>query len=241
VTARLEALEVLGDGTSLVAVGSDLTSGAIVIIDGRHAAALDAVARSPGSAGDAAMRAALEALPAEVPRGPVVAPRVAEFALSIEDRASLESQRDAARTRADEIRTGGFSLTQRRQDFAEFMRTCRTEAATTQHCTEAYVALRQAETQTVWEILAERAPQAILLLFLLATLGGLYRYNIRLAGFHHGRADALELFADSGGGTPETLTALAEALAADKVAFGKGNTPSDQAMEIARAVLSRNP
>ena len=84
-------------------------------------------------------------------------------------------------------------------------------------------------------------PPGILLLFLLATLGGLYRYNMRMAGFHHSRADALEAIVL--GMKPEDLATavkLSDAWAADKVEFGKGNTPSDQAVELAKVISNRS-
>ena len=90
-------------------------------------------------------------------------------------------------------------------------------------------------------------PPGILLLFLLATLGGLYRYNLRLAGFHSSRADLLELVilgqvnldgAAAGEGA-HPFPQLADALAADKVQFGKANMPSDQAVEMFKAFMAR--
>ena len=42
-----------------------------------------------------------------------------------------------------------------------------------------------------WARYADQIPGGILLLFLLATLGALYRYNILIAAFYHARADAL--------------------------------------------------
>jgi hypothetical protein len=42
-----------------------------------------------------------------------------------------------------------------------------------------------------------------------------------------------------GDGTPATFAALYKALAAYKVEFGRGSTPSDQAVEIAKAIVSR--
>ena len=71
-------------------------------------------------------------------------------------------------------------------------------------------------------------------------IGGLYRYNLRLAGFHNAWADTLELLSmNSGGFDAETLMQMSDALAADRVEFGRGNIPSDQAMQIVRSVLSR--
>ncbi len=147
-----------------------------------------------------------------------------------------------------------------RDDFAEFLADCRgghraasnsaedadEQAAPdpyseslTKACLEIWNARQAALAQTWWQSIAAQLPPGILLLFLLATLGGLYRYNLRLAGFHHSRADALELLAEAGAYDAETLTQVADALAADKVEFGKGNTPSDQAVEIARSIVAR--
>ncbi len=147
-----------------------------------------------------------------------------------------------------------------RDDFAEFLADCRgghraasnsaedadEQAAPnpyseslTKACLEGWNARQAALAQTWWQSIAAQLPPGILLLFLLATLGGLYSYNLRLAGFHHIRADALELLAEAGAYDAETLTQVADALAADKVEFGKGNTPSDQAVEIARSIVAR--
>jgi len=55
-------------------------------------------------------------------------------------------------------------------------------------------------------------------------VSGLYRYSVRKAGFHDGRADALEPLA---------------AGAADKVEFGAAQTPTDHAAEMATALINR--
>ena len=81
----------------------------------------------------------------------------------------------------------------------------------------------------------------------LAHLGGLYRYNQRLAGFHASRADLVELLhlrtgGDTGKITREQLeqiVMLSDALGADKVEFGAQKTPTDQAVELARAIANR--
>lgn len=112
-------------------------------------------------------------------------------------------------------------------------------------CLQAWQAEQDAERETWWTTLATSVPPGILLLFLLATLGGLYRYNLRLAGFHNGRADVLELMLmrpemfTPRDKEPMPLSQIADALAADKVEFGKGNTPTDQAVEMARALMAR--
>ncbi|MBB93088.1 MAG: hypothetical protein CML68_00565 [Rhodobacteraceae bacterium] len=131
--------------------------------------------------------------------------------------------------------------------FEDFMTICRgtvEEADVTQVCAAAYQAELEAESGNWWQTLAQQVPPGILILFLLATLGGLYRYNLRLAGFHASRADLLELALIDPemmrGKDGETLvTQLADALAADKVEFGKGNTPTDQAVAMAQAILNR--
>ncbi len=145
-----------------------------------------------------------------------------------------------------------LQLEQSRETFRAFMAVCRGAATPvkptadntadplTLACLEGWKAERASGLQSWWNTLADSVPPGILLLFLLATLGGLYRYNLRLAGFHHSRADALEMLAMGYSNTDlEQLVSLSDALAADKVEFGKGNTPSDQAVEIARAVMAR--
>ncbi|MEO1680062.1 MAG: hypothetical protein AAFU80_18100 [Pseudomonadota bacterium] len=111
--------------------------------------------------------------------------------------------------------------------------------AVTLACVQAWQTEQQAEAGAWWRTLAAQVPPGILLLFLLATLGGLYRYNLRFAGFHHSRADVLEMMREAGGMDAATLARLSDTLAADKVEFGRANTPSDQAVEIAKAMVSR--
>ena len=86
-------------------------------------------------------------------------------------------------------------------------------------------------------------------MFLLANLGGLYRYNLRLAGFHESRADALQLLAhgrdeiqlrDILAGTPGDAVNLATLfLAADKVEMGAIRAKLGEAeIELAKAMHS---
>lgn len=112
--------------------------------------------------------------------------------------------------------------------------------AVTLACAAAWQDKLASEAGNILLTLAQQVPPGILLLFLLATFGGLYRYNLRLAGFHHSRADALELLMIHGEGFDvKTLSTIADTLAADKVEFGKANTPADQAVEIAKAFMTR--
>ncbi len=148
----------------------------------------------------------------------------------------------AAREKLD---SGTFDAIEKQVAFEAFFESCTAiapSAGQTKSCTDAWTAQQLSEAQTWWQTLATSVPQGILLLFLLATLSGLYRYNLRIAGFHHSRADALELLATSPAATDiDTFVKLADTLAADKVSWGKGNTPADQAMEIIKALVSRKP
>ncbi|MEP6019847.1 MAG: hypothetical protein ABJ251_15320 [Paracoccaceae bacterium] len=127
-----------------------------------------------------------------------------------------------------------------RETFAAFLGVCRgadTSADVTKACLEGWQAQLDADRQNWWQTLAVQVPPGVLLLFLLATLGALYRYSLRIAGFYHSRADALELIQN--GMDPDeqaALTALATDLAADKVVFGKDRTPLEQAVEAIKAV-----
>ena len=98
-------------------------------------------------------------------------------------------------------------------------------AELTKTCMESWRAEQAQATSNWWQTLATQVPPGILLLFLLATLAALYRYNMRLAGFHHSRADALELVTEGiiQRGDAEALAKLALALASDTLAFGKVN------------------
>ncbi|MEM9320386.1 MAG: hypothetical protein AAGA70_15490, partial [Pseudomonadota bacterium] len=133
--------------------------------------------------------------------------------------------------------------------FATFMRACREghgEALDdpTAACLAAFSAEEAQSDTPWWEILARQVPPGVLLLFLLVTLGGLYRYNMRMSGFHHSRADLLELIAigrDPGAALSKQdwidIRETADALAADKVAFGAtkaGVGPGGVNFEIAR-------
>ncbi|KMW60603.1 hypothetical protein AIOL_000767 [Candidatus Rhodobacter oscarellae] len=149
-------------------------------------------------------------------------------------------------------------MQQRRQSFLDFMAACRggniapaqdgkgadTFAEdidnVTLACVQGWREGLEADEGTWWHTLAQQVPPGILLLFLLATLGVLYRYNLRLAGFHHGRADALELLAQRGAFHAETLETVAAALSADRVEMGRAaRAPADQAIDMARAIMAR--
>ena len=106
-----------------------------------------------------------------------------------------------------------LSGTRAQQDFASFMQTCRDTsthpvtgaeyASLTQSCLEAHGKVDDQAGGAWWATLSRQLPAGVLLMFMLVTLGALYRYNLRLAAFHDSRADVLDLVAS--GSTPETL------------------------------------
>lgn len=158
--------------------------------------------------------------------------------------------------------TGTLLVQDERLAFREFMKDCRGEKEPsgpsaaevanqiTIACTAAWQADLKAKEGSAWQTLAETVPPGVLLLFLLGTLSGLYRYNLRLAGFHDSRADALELLSLARSDdeirealdnkNTDVLMRIATALAADKVAFAAGRDPTDQAVDLAKGILSRS-
>ncbi len=250
----LTDLRILTDGTTLVAVG---WTGTIIQLDDSLSRSLESVPTAPSSSADQALVAFFATLPGNLPTRPEVSQLRTQIVSVTANRAKLVQDHLAASAALAEISTGGFSLSQRRLDFDLFMASCHPKvtaaqdgtptpapdkiAEVTKACADAYAAQRLTESKSWWATVAETGPPAILLLFLLATLGGLFRYNLRLAGFHHSRADALELLASyEHKDHLDTLTKIADALAADKVEFGKGNTPSDQAVDMFKAFAARS-
>jgi hypothetical protein len=145
----------------------------------------------------------------------------------------------------DRIRLSGFQAAEDEERLRAFLALCRGDAppgeGLTKTCIDAFVAREAALAPTVWQIVTERAPPAVLLIFLLATLGALYRYTIRIAGFYQSRADMLALIAMK---LPKTqvgqFALFVDALAADKVEFGKEKLPTDHAIDLARTILNRS-
>jgi hypothetical protein len=159
-----------------------------------------------------------------------------EITQTNEQRQALLQSADASETRSVEW-----------ESYGEFLKICRAGANGGDATTTCNTAWQELQDAAIWDSLRQQIPPAILILFLLATLGGLHRYNQRLAGFHHARADLLELVSvgrdEAQNFTKEDWEAISrfsDVLAADKVEFGKGNTPSDQAVDIAKTIASRS-
>jgi hypothetical protein len=190
----------------------------------------------------------------------VVALRPTQAGIIAQTSVANETKRQAMEAEAG-LWSGSLVVQDERLAFREFMQDCRgpqdpdkpmpaeTANQITLACSAAWQADLAAEEGSPWQTLAETVPPGVLLLFLLGTLGGLYRYNLRLAGFHDSRADALELLSlarsddevrvalDSK--DSDVLLRIANALAADKVAFGAGRDPTDQAVDLAKGILSQ--
>lgn len=113
--------------------------------------------------------------------------------------------------------------------YRDYLSACRkgatpdTIVALAETCEESWRQREAAQKGSWWQTIASQVPPGILLLFLLATLSALYRYNMRLAGFHHARADTLSLWADgtAKGFTADDIAKVSSILAADMVEFGK--------------------
>lgn len=96
---------------------------------------------------------------------------------------------------------------------------------------------RPGKTNSVGAFRRARACGGFLVVFFLATLGELYRYNLRPSYFNASRADALEFFRIRGISDPNELDKISGILAADKVELGKAaTTPIDQAIKLAEVL-----
>lgn len=170
----------------------------------------------------------------------------AQFGQLIARREGIIEDRKEAEDNIRSIIAGTYSLELIRVAFQGFMRSCtiveNPDSETIAACTAAWTAQQELLQDTWWKTLAERTPPGVLVLFLLATLGGLYRYNLRMAGFYHSRADALELLSLNLAKTAvDALAVYSDSLAADKVEFKASKTPADQATEIAKAAATARP
>ncbi len=109
------------------------------------------------------------------------------------------AQKDIMQARNDiaDADLGTLSLRLRLREYQAYVDECAPDsavAADVTACADAYEKIMdRTEEQVWWQTLAETVPPAVLLLFLLATFGGLYCYNLRVARFYGGCADALDL------------------------------------------------
>lgn len=171
----------------------------------------------------------------------------------VPSRALLSARQDVLADEYEDLQEDGFGLLDHERqlrNLADFMVACRGNVelvgrpetagsdttpladgevfgAITTACAQAYQAQVLEENDNLWEIMAIRVPPGFLLLFLLVTLGGLYRYSIRLASFNNSRADVLEMLSNGRGpddplndGEWKNLRESALSFAGDRVEFG---------------------
>ena len=106
-------------------------------------------------------------------------------------------------------------------------------------CTEAFIAAvaKDKDATVFYRYLVARIQTAVLLVFLLVTLVSIYRYNIRISGFYHARADALELMDEAF--SQDRFDGLSATLAADKLEFKAPRTPVNAIIDITKAVIGK--
>jgi photosystem II stability/assembly factor-like uncharacterized protein len=230
-------------------------SGTIVRLSDQFSTLASMLALEPKSEGDTELAVFLdETLPSHIrtwDRLDALAERHADI---VTQRKALAILRERTETDLNDLEGSPLAVLQREREtvaFADFLKICRGDASPpseplTKSCLESWQA-REEAGRSWWEVIAEQTPPGILLLFLLATLGGLYRYNLRLAGFHDSRADVLEML--SFNQTPEALSKLLTtnpgdvinqlslAMGAEKVEMGAIRAKLAQAeIELAKAL-----
>ncbi len=95
----------------------------------------------------------------------------------------------------------------------------------------------EAQTQSLLvSALSTRIGITFLLLFLVQILVSLYRYNIRLSAFYDARADALAVAKDV---KKMKFSDIVDLTAPEKLDFVRQKAPTDQAIDIAREILTR--
>ena len=151
-----------------------------------------------GRPGHAAVEAFFDALPDHVRAWKPIDDRRPDLALNFAEHTGLDVVETELDARLAALLNHPLQFLQDNavMEFQAFLNACRgpapTEALTT-GCLTAWQTEQASGQRSWWETLADQLPPGILLLFLLATLGSLYRYNVRLAGFHQSRADFLTL------------------------------------------------
>ncbi|WP_415837545.1 hypothetical protein, partial [Phaeobacter inhibens] len=236
-------LEAIVEGQNILLFGGN---GSIVSVDKRYSEKLSVANLENGTAGDILLAQFIDGeLPIHLRALPAIADARASL-FSIEARRGvLSTLEHETLDKLNRLRDAPALLKREEihQNYEDFLNLCRgakSDADLTRACLDSWRSERESGKQNWWQALAVQVPPGILLLFLLSTLGALYRYSLRMSGFYHSRADALELLH---AGLDEkqlaSLTALATDLAADKVEFGKGNAPTDQAVELAKAMAGK--
>lgn len=113
-------------------------------------------------------------------------------------------------------------------------------------CLAAFEKATAPDQDTNWyRYIAERVTPALLLVFLLATMGAGYRYNLRLAALYDSRADALTLWwhrvppEGALDGSVGELETLSEVMSSEELGFKEVRTPVDTAVDLAKSVIDK--
>jgi hypothetical protein len=158
----------------------------------------------------------------------------------------------------DESRANGRSRGDVRSDMMSFLSSCQSNlpplgpgadetgsvADVIAACTEAYRATEGTGDIDLYRSLSDNATGALLLLFFLTALTGLYRYNLKLSGLYNARADTLTLLTGENNDcdiSKQDLNALSDFLAAEHVEFKEVRSPTQDLADTIRAGLSRSP
>ncbi|MEM7269838.1 MAG: hypothetical protein AAF401_11360 [Pseudomonadota bacterium] len=196
------------------------------------------------SARDAADEAALRLAVLAAPAHPKTQDWLARIGSLQDRRAPLNVRIAAARQQREAAAQGTLTDETKLKQMETFLTGCAAASAIDAEghlmvtaCTAAYKQALADEDNAFFEYLAQRLTPLALLIFLLATLGGAYRYNARLAGFYHARADALEAAAFTE--DEEGLERLVTAFGAEKTPFKEQRLPIDAATDFAKEALSK--
>ena len=235
-------------------------NGQIIRISNDEFQRINSANHKSGSKGDSSLSFNFENLPENLRDHSKLSFFSGELAALLRNRTNTQAKLTDASGKLEKLKDGTFSIDQKQIAFDNFMKSCRqdrniinikpvdgntgqlanalqSDDKTTQVCISAFKDFLPNENKTWWVTIAEEVPRGILLLFLLATLATLYRYNLRLAAFHHSRADALEMYSE--GKSIADLEKIVNSFAAEKVAFGKANTPADQAAGVLKAAIDK--
>lgn len=209
--------------------------GVSVMIDDSLQSELSKIELPSGLLGDQIAIAAIERISEGAQSHDSIADKIDELKDAISQRDAVMGLKETALADAEAVANGALVSSQEKQDLTSFMSAC----GNTDSCASAFVELQVRQQPNLWLVLSEKAPQAVLILFLLATFSALYRYNVRLAGFYHSRANALVLFGSSAKQSSDELLKVTEALAADRVSFGRNSSPLEEASTIRKTVLGK--
>lgn len=200
---------------------------------------------SNGSEGDKELEVFFEEMDQSLAAHSVMQAHISEFERQRID-PQLEAEIRANNTAISRFNSRGYYYDDQAERAQAYLKDCLPSMDATQahhdSCLKTFETILAQESGDWWEAVARNAPPGILLLFLLSTMGGLYRYNLRVSGFYHARADLLELIG-ADGDLPKDVSAadLMSILASEKVEFGKAAAPSDQAVDIFKTIASRLP